>query len=205
MSKLLKPEQKLGILQDIMAGTSSREGLTEKYKVSLATVDRLRAQYKEGKAKGLTLQQIAGPVAPAVPDAEPKRTGRRRGSSKYAEMIPQWKELYEKGMPARQIAEKFHVSYSMVSYHLHKKDKLQKSTQNGGQLGKLNRNVLIGVAWSETERFIGLLAQRFAFPPAFLRQRLSELLGSSPDGEESRASDRVPSVRLGAGHEAEGD
>jgi transcriptional regulator len=99
-------------------------------------------------------------------------------------------ELRDQGLKMREIAAKMGIASGSVNYYLYgrKQTKIGKENTNGatrnGTDGEtkngINKNILIGVAYSETERFIGLLGTRLGISTDLLRSRLSELLGHSP-------------------------
>jgi len=102
--------------------------------------------------------------------------------------------LREQGMSVKEIAKKIGVGYSTAGYYITQLNKANgkisqahsngkesheqiAASHNGNGNGTVNRNVLIGIAYAETDRFIGVLAERLSVPGPILRRELSGLLG----------------------------
>src|SRR5262245_47104372 len=88
-------------------------------------------------------------------------------------------KLRGEGLTVRAIAEKLGVSKGNVHYYLYSG---KQNYTNGEtiQNGHHSKDLIIGICYAETERFVGVLSERFSVPAKVLRQRLSELLGHSP-------------------------
>lgn len=104
--------------------------------------------------------------------------------------------LREKGLTLTAIAEKLEIPLGTVHSRMYahgasKHSELSKEQSNGagstdnGNALSVNKYILFGIAYAETERFIGVLSERLGVPAKVLRPRLSELLGHSPVRESS--------------------
>ena len=154
------PELLAEIRTDIAAGLK-RVDIAAKRKVSVSTVDRVKAT--------ISSDTTARTLAPAT----------KVHGSKYSQFIPQMHALRNQKYSQRQIGEKLGIPGHAVAYHLSKKQNTS-SPEGASSNGHLNKNIAVGIAYAETERFIGVLAQRLGVPTDLLRSRLSELLGRSP-------------------------
>lgn len=112
----------------------------------------------------------------------------QKPEGKQAKLTAKIQTLREEGLTIREVAGKLGIPTGTVSYHLygqkngrehHQTKELGNGAANGAASG-FNKHVCVGIAFAETERFIGVLSQRLGVPTAFLRPRLSELLGRSP-------------------------
>jgi hypothetical protein len=104
-------------------------------------------------------------------------------------------QMRKDGYKVREIVEKLGIKDGMVNYYVYgkygKANKIQetrKEQQNGhsSKGSAINKNICIGIAYAEVERFIGVLSERLAIPATVLRSRLSELLEHSPVRQEPR-------------------
>lgn len=107
-------------------------------------------------------------------------------TKKFADRRVQIAQLRSTGLKLREIGEMLKLTPAAVGYYT--RTNVQNGTeisqngahQNGHNGNSINRNILFGIALSETERFIGLLSEKLSIPAEILRSRLSELLGHSP-------------------------
>jgi DNA-binding CsgD family transcriptional regulator len=96
--------------------------------------------------------------------------------------------LKESGLNVPQIAAKLKISKSIVNYNLYQRSKRFKEENNeqhptyssNSSATGVHRDVLIGIAFSEVNRFIGLLGERLGVPATILGSRLAKLLGHPP-------------------------
>jgi AcrR family transcriptional regulator len=117
--------------------------------------------------------------------SKPKKSAGQSSRNNTTEKIT---ALKQQGLTLGQIAERVGLSHNSVHYHLYTKAKTGKEHTNGNGTSSanangdaaINRNILIGIAFAETERFIGLLSERLGVTAEVLKPRLSELLGHSP-------------------------
>lgn len=114
--------------------------------------------------------------------------------NKQEELAARIRELRKEGLTIRAIAKKLHRPEGTISYRLYaaangrSHHKLQQEESSNGH-NPINNNIRIGIAYAETERFIGVLGQRLSLAPELLRSRLSELLGHSPMRSGNRLTD----------------
>ena len=160
---------------DLMSGQHTQEELARKYKVHISTIQRNAIKIRRKPDLFIGPAQAAATITPPHPGGRPKGVG------KYKHLLPQMLALKEQKFTQAEIGRKLNMKPGTVGYYLAPRRKYQ-FTQLGKEQtnGHINKNIALGIAYAETERFIGVLAQRLAFAPAILRQRLSELLGHSP-------------------------
>lgn len=97
-------------------------------------------------------------------------------------------KYHAKGWTMRQIGAKLGVHAGTVGYYIYKQRGPRKSgsetkgkeQSNGNGSNAFGRELKIGIAYSEIERFVAVLGERLGVSPEVLRRRLSELLGHSP-------------------------
>ena len=125
-----------------------------------------------------------------------KRNGHPEGAQRKSDNKLDLKifKLKQDGLTLRAIAAKLDLAKGTVSsayYRYLKSNGRSKGHSKGEELNgnnandsngstSANKNILIGIAFAETTRFIDNLSERIAVPPETLRRRLSELLGHSP-------------------------
>jgi len=95
------------------------------------------------------------------------------------------KRLHRDGLTIREIAAKLGITVSAVSNRLYYKPAAQQKAKeqakaNGNGNGDYSKELVIGICYAETERFLGVLGERFGVSAKVLRSRLSELLGHPP-------------------------
>lgn len=162
MRPIFTPEKLAAIQADIAAGLKHRE-IGAKHNIHISSVSKVK-------------RGVIGKVATPTKALAPAKKG---NLSKYAQFIPQMHALREQKYTQRAIGEKLGIPWHTVAYHLSKKQNTS-SPEGASQNGHINKHVAVGIAYAETERFIGVLAQRLGVPTDLLRSRLSELLGRSP-------------------------
>jgi transposase-like protein len=165
---------------------------------SLSTEQRRRICAKL-RSKGLSVSEVAHKLGTQTnnlsyyfyqePAAKAKREAKAGTASTYK--INKIHALKAEGLTGKQIAEKLKLPYTVVHYQLYKPQPHGKEQTNGAATSNrngngavstpsANENILIGFAFAETERFIGLLGERLRISTEVLRPRLSKLLGHSP-------------------------
>lgn len=199
MAKALVPEKKLAILEDIISGKLTGDAIADKHGTHKSTVYRLSTEAKH-RRRGVTLKQLAGLPVDAV-----STNGVSTRNSKWGHLKPEILKLRAQELTVPEIAERLGMPSTAVHYYIYAPQ--QKAHSNGGHVGNgngngtavgngaFNKNVALGFAYAETERFIGNLAPRLGFTPEHLRSRLSELLGHSPFRSQRGAGDPVPGVQ----------
>ncbi|SRR5258708_2627549 len=142
--------------------------------------------------EGMTLKQIAEKLhitAPMVSYWKFKAgvsklgTGRPISKGHGEDFTAQCLALKEQGYSLMEISTKLGVPRTTIDYHLHVKQRrlqLQQGGLNGTGDSSFNKSIRIGIAYAETQRFIGVLGERLGIAPELLRSRLSELLGHPP-------------------------
>ena len=136
---------------------------------------------------------IIGKGAAASLDAAPAATlvnphvshGKAGGKLSFAHLAEEIVKLTEEQYGPGEIAKKLNIPQSSVYYYRHRaKHQATQSTNEEGALTNgsitINKNIVIGIAYAEVERFISNISQRLGISADVLRPRLSELLGRSP-------------------------
>lgn len=164
---------------------------------------KLVANIRHLKAQGLSGREIAERLnigqSMVFYWANPKRKQKDepRKFHDTTKMATRAVAMQQKGWTREEIAEKLGVVKSTVGYYLDKKAKelqiIKEPSTNGtgpsAAAAAINKNVCVGIAYAEVERFIGVLSQRLGLTPEVLRSRLSELLGHSPLRANSGVAD----------------
>jgi len=149
--------------------------------------ERIASLHAKGKGQAAIAKTLGLPKTTVeyYVNARPKRQAARLAQYRTADRrisqsAPQIKTLRGQGLGVGEIAEILKLPRTTVNYHFYKKTKEALSVgkeQWNGTSSPLNKHVCVGIAYAETERFIGVLAEKLALPATFLRSRLSELLG----------------------------
>ena len=139
--------------------------------------------------QGLTHQQIAGrfgvsssAIYQRTLKMKTARPAREMRKIKSQDLTAQIAVLAKQGLNQREISEKLGLYKGAPSYYLRKHSAQDSHTGEAKNGTGINRNIGVGIAYAETERFIGVLAERLGIAPDILRSKLSELLGHSPFG-----------------------
>jgi predicted transcriptional regulator len=154
---------------------------------TIRNIQHLRAQGMKGSEVAKKLNVSASMVYYYAHDKKEKA---QPSENKQERLTRKIQGLREKGLTIKVISEKLHVPTGTISYRLYgnkngRTYNEQKELTNGAGSptangNGFNKHVCVGIAFAETERFIGVLSERLGVPAAFLRPRLSELLGHSP-------------------------
>jgi|SRR5215472_2153661 len=173
----IQPETKLAILEDIMLGQDSREGLAEKHKVNVSTIDRLRYLYSH-KKNGTTVRELAGVDQPD--EHAPVKRGSR---GKYAKLIPKWQKLHDEGFSHRQIAKRFKTYAALVSYHLRKHAKESSprpapkiAAHTNGSKPTIHPDIVVGMIYADIIAMIEHGADEYSVPVDRLGRGIKEVL-----------------------------
>ncbi len=156
--------------------------------VAKSTVDRWRSFVKNGQFEAFfeKVKRLSKQNQPRKLIHRPTVTERAAafGKTKLPAVAVKIAQYRAQGMKGREIAAKVHLSPAQIWYWLKKMNSSQDSKSSKGDVNGIksnfNKNILLGIAYAETERFIANLAQRIKVPPQVLRRRLPELLGHSP-------------------------
>lgn len=95
-------------------------------------------------------------------------------------------QMKAEGMNTKQIAAKLRLSVPQVYYWLKQWDNFQHRATNplegetNGVSRVINKDILIGFSWAETERFLANISERIGIPTQILRRRIPELLAATP-------------------------
>lgn len=181
----------------------TRALIAKELAVAESTIDRWRMFVEEGRFQAY-LKKMAGlakrnPQTSAIVHrptiieralASHNHNGNRRTYPTFVAKIIRYRA---QGLSGREISAKAGVSQPQVYYWLAKvnggsakvngsqgsNSNLKKGNTNGVK-NPFNKNILLGIAYAETERFIANIAPRIKIPAQILRRRLPELLGHSP-------------------------
>jgi DNA-binding NarL/FixJ family response regulator len=151
------------------------------------------------KAKGLSAAEVAKKFGTTTgnvaywyyKDRNYKKTNGQPSVHKSDKRRAKILKLKEQGLTLVEIGRKVGVTSSTVGYYINSRKDSPKNqtvleakngdssaTTNGNST--INKNIFIGIAYAEIERFIGLLSERLSISADILRPRLSELLGHPP-------------------------
>lgn len=113
----LKPEEKLSVLEDLMAAQDSQQGIAAKHKLALTTVVRL-AHKLASRKNGTTLRELAGVEAGETSVSSKTKPGRKTGS-KYTHLYKKMDKLKASGWTVNEIANHLKIKRSAVNYYLY--------------------------------------------------------------------------------------
>lgn len=125
------------------------------------------------------VNKLSGARATSATNASGSVVGTKKGlGSKVAFYM-------SKGWKTPQIAQRLGLAPQTVYYHVNKLQKQATAAtpateETSGNSNAFSKDIRIGIAFAETERFVNAIGERLALPPTILRRRLSELLGHSP-------------------------
>src|SRR6266702_2184472 len=136
--------------------------------VAKSTVDRWRSFAKNGRFQAYfeKVKRLSKQNQPRKLVHRPTVTERAAAFNKtklppVALKVAQYRA---QGMKGREIAAKVHISTAQVWYWLKKMNGSQSPKSSKGDMNGIksnfNKNILLGIAYAETERFIANLAQR---------------------------------------------
>lgn len=146
------------------------------------------------KAKGWTVAEISKKLGTSTGSLSYWYYGKggnakklhKAHKAKQHDYSAQIQNLRATGLSVRAVAEELHLTPGKTWGIIKKMKQIEhqeptKEQSNGNSsAGGINKNILIGIAFAETERFIAVLSERLGVPADILRPRLSELLGHSP-------------------------
>jgi len=182
--KLLTVNELHGIKLRLEAGDTQMQ-IAETFGRAHSVIQRVNAAIKKGKFSDWVAKlQHRDAKSKHVRKFAPKKLN---DTNDRAEKIL---ALKKQGLNLTAISKQVGLPTSTVSYYMYTrklKSPVGKEESNGASStnGKsatstVNKHVLIGIAYAETERFITLLSERLGLTSEVLRPRLSELLGHSP-------------------------
>jgi transposase len=164
--------------------------------VAKSTVDRWRSFIKKGKfdayiekSKRLSRGQSSQTHSIIHRPTIIERTLRKPRKT-FPPFVKKIVRYHDNGMSGREMAAKLHISTGQIYYWLAKMNggsakksgfqnpKPRKGDTNGIK-NPFNKNILLGIAYAETERFFTNISERIKIPPQVLRRRLPELLAAS--------------------------
>jgi hypothetical protein len=182
----LSQKKQAGLIRDIRDGILKGSELALKYKIAMSTVTRYKYLLKHHKTMPGTGPRAINAKSPMT-TAIVVHNGKK--GAKWGRYQAQIYALRGQGFSRSEIAVRLNIPHYMANYYAMKYKKQHESqiqqVNSPNQKGALvengiNKNILLGVAWAETERFTALLAERLTLDPSLLRSRLPELLGRSP-------------------------
>lgn len=192
--KQLTAEQLKLIKQGFDEGKKGQE-VADLAAAGLSTVQRVKSQIKKGnfyellaKAQGDDESESPGGIKTETKTIKTKTQPTRDEALSNRQKVM---ELRGQGYGVKEIAVKLGWNPSRVNYYVYQagkhKQHQDKEMTNGNSNGSGssvsafgNKQFVLGIAYSETERFLSVLSERLKIPTNLLRQRLSELLGHSP-------------------------
>lgn len=199
--------EKLGVVGSVVYYHAKKAGAAFKLGARGGSVERkehksIGRQVKALLARGWSANQIATKLDVTADAVYYWRKKFENGNGheptpklgKQAQLIARIHELRKEGLTLKEIAKKLHRPLGTIHYRAYgaangeQHHKLHEKESSNGH-NPINNNIRIGIAYAETERFIGVLGQRLSLPPELLRSRLSELLGHSPMRSGNRPTD----------------
>src|SRR5215831_6740625 len=171
----------------LMAGDLSSSEIGREFNRATSHIAHIRNMIKDGSydqyRERVKAREEGGVVKKGPRGPYKKHKKIQSNKEEMARVAKKVFALREKGLTIHAIARKLGVSPSKVGYHLYQTKeqsnghaKLPTVATETDSASLTNRNIKIGIAYAETERFLGLLSERLSLSADVLRSRLSELL-----------------------------